>query len=60
MVEKDKQYWTYGLRARILAKLGNCDRAVSDARMALDMAKKEKDDAYIKMAEKVMAQCNKK
>jgi hypothetical protein len=60
VVEKDKQYWTYGLRARILAKLGNCDRAVSDARMALDMAKKEKDDAYIKMAEKVMAQCNKK
>lgn len=60
VVEKDKQYWTYGLRARILAKLGRCDQALSDAKTSLEMAKKEKDDAYVKMAEKVISQCAKK
>jgi len=59
VVEKDKQYWTYGLRARILAKLGQCDKASADAKLSLEMAKKENDPAYVKMAEKVLAQCSK-
>jgi hypothetical protein len=60
LVEKDKQYWTLGLRARILAKAGQCERAAADAQMSMEMAKKDNDDAYVKMAQKVLAQCGKK
>ena len=57
VVEKDKQYWTYQLRARILAKQGNCDKAVADAKISLEMAKKEGDDSYIKKNEAILKQC---
>lgn len=57
VVEKDKQYWTYQLRARIYAKLGNCEKAVADAKISLEMAKKEGDDSYVKKNEAVLKQC---
>lgn len=40
VVEKSQEYWTYHLRAKIEAKLGNCKAARADAQMSLDMAKK--------------------
>lgn len=60
VVEKDKQYWTYQLRARILAKMGNCERAVADAKVSMEMAKKEGDDSYVKRNEQLIKQCGSK
>lgn len=57
VVEADKQYWTYQLRARILAKMGRCDKAVADAKVSLEMAKKEGDDSYVKKNEAILKQC---
>jgi hypothetical protein len=59
VVEKDKQFWTYELRARILAKLGECDRAATDAKMVMEMAAKENDPAYVKKGEAILKQCKK-
>jgi hypothetical protein len=57
VVEKSQEYWTYHLRAKIEAKLGNCKAARADAQMSLDMAKKAGDDAYIKNNEKLLEDC---
>ncbi len=60
VVETDKEYWTYQLRARILAKQGNCERAVADAKISLEMAKKAGDDSYVKKNEAILKQCGSK
>ncbi|MEZ0607525.1 DUF2911 domain-containing protein [Fibrella sp. WM1] len=57
VVEKTQEYWTYHLRAKIEAKLGNCKAARADAQMSLDMAKKANDDAYIKNNETILDGC---
>ncbi len=57
VVAADKKYWTYQLRARILAKMGQCTRAVEDAKISLDMAKKDGDDSYVKKNEAILKQC---
>jgi Protein of unknown function (DUF2911) len=57
VVEKDKQYWTYQLRARIYSKMGKCDKAVGDARTSLEMAKKEGDDAYVLKNKAILDKC---
>ena len=59
VVANDKKYWTYQLRARILAKMGQCDRAVADAKISLEMAKKDGDDSYVKKNEAILKQCGK-
>ncbi len=59
VVEKDKQYWTYYLRAKIAAKLGKCDIASDDATKGLEMAIKEKDNAYIANHNKILKGCGK-
>jgi hypothetical protein len=59
VVEKDKQYWTYYLRAKIAAKLGKCDIATDDATKGLEMATKEKDNAYIANHTKILKGCGK-
>ena len=40
VVEKQKEYWTYYLRAKIAAKLNKCDIASADATKGLELAKK--------------------
>jgi hypothetical protein len=60
VVDNDKQYWTYALRAKISAKAGNCAVALSDAKLGIEMAKKENDPAYIKIHQKVIDDCSKK
>lgn len=57
VVEKSQEYWTYHLRAKIEAKLGNCKAARADAQMSLDMAKKANDDAYVKNNETILEGC---
>jgi len=60
VVDNDKKYWTYYLRGKIAAKLGECQLATADANTGLDLARKAGDDAYIKNHQRVLAECGKK
>jgi hypothetical protein len=60
VLETDKNWWSYYLRASIEAKLGQCDKAVADATIALEGAEKDKDDSYIKKSKQILADCKKK
>ncbi len=60
MLEKDKNWWSYYLRADIEARLGMCDKATADATLALDGARKDNDASYVKRSEKIIADCKKK
>lgn len=57
VVEAEKMYWTYYLRAKIAAKTGDCKLAKSDALQSLELAKKAGDDAYILNNQKLLAEC---
>lgn len=59
VLEKEKEYWTYQLVARIAAKQGNCLVAIPNAEKSMELAKKAGDDAYIKLNELVFYQCKK-
>lgn len=57
VVENDKKYWTYYLRGKIAARLGDCQTARADATAGLELAKQAGDDAYIKNHTKILAEC---
>lgn len=57
VVDADKKYWTYYLRAKIAAKAGDCKTARADAQQSLDLAKQANDYAYIKNNELILAGC---
>jgi hypothetical protein len=58
VVDKSKEYWTYNLRAKIEAKLGQCPAARTDAMASQELnLKGNNDDAYTKANERVLAQC---
>jgi Protein of unknown function (DUF2911) len=57
VVEKDKQYWTLALRAKIAQKLGKCEIAKEDAKVGIELAKKDNDNSYVMMLNKVLATC---
>lgn len=57
LVEMDKQYWTYYVRAKIAAKLGKCDIALADAQAGIVLAQKDNDQAYIDNHQRVIQQC---
>jgi tetratricopeptide (TPR) repeat protein len=59
VIEKDKEYWTYQLVARIAAKQNNCAVAIPNAEKSMELAKKAGDDAYIKLNQAVLSQCKK-
>jgi hypothetical protein len=59
VLEKEKEYWTYQLMARIAAKQGNCITAIENAEKSMELAKKAEDEAYIKLNELIFAQCKK-
>ena len=59
VVEKEKEYWTYQLVARIAAKQNNCAIAIPNAEKSMELAKKAGDDAYIKLNQAVLSQCKK-
>lgn len=60
VLETDKNWWSYYQRAAIEAKLGQCDKAVSDANTALEGAKKDNDTSYIKKSQQILTDCAKK
>jgi hypothetical protein len=57
VVDAEKMYWTYHLRAKIAARTGDCKLAKADALQSIELAKKAGDDAYIKNNEKLIAEC---
>ncbi len=57
VVEADKQYWTYYLRAKIAARQGDCKAARADAEASLALAKLRPDDAYIKNNQRILDEC---
>lgn len=57
VIAKDQKYWTYELHGRIAAKLGKCTIANEDAKMCIEMAKKDKDEAYVKKGQAIQAMC---
>lgn len=48
-------YWVWHARANCLAKLGKKAEAVTSANKSLEIAKKEKDPAYVAMNEKLIS-----
>lgn len=60
VLESDKNWWSYYMRASIEAKLGMCDKAVADATLSLAGAEKDKDDSYIKRSKQILTDCKKK
>jgi hypothetical protein len=57
VIEKEKKYWTYTLRAKIAQKLGKCDIAKADANIGIEMAKKDNDNSYVATLAKILATC---
>ena len=57
VIETDKNWWSYYLRASIASKLGKCDVAVKDAQTALEGATKDNDESYVRMSQKVIDTC---
>lgn len=60
VLETDKNWWSYYLRADIASRLNQCDVATADAKTALEGATKDNDTAYIKKINAVLAKCGKK
>lgn len=57
VLETEKMWWSYYLRASIAAKMGKCAEAVADAKISIEGARKDNDTAYVKMNEKILKQC---
>lgn len=60
VVEKEKEYWTYQLVARIASKMGDCKTAIPNAEKSMELATKAGDDAYIKLNRQVFMECGRK
>lgn len=59
VLETDKAWWSYYLRASIYAKLGQCKEAKADATVSQEGARKDGDDSYVKMNQKILdTKCN--
>jgi tetratricopeptide (TPR) repeat protein len=55
-----KAYWVVLLKAKILFKAKDLKGAQAAAEQAKALATEDKDDAYVKMADKIIADCKKK
>jgi hypothetical protein len=53
------RYWTLHTKAKIQAKLNKTADAIATAEKSIELAKKDTDDAYIKMNEKLIAELKK-
>ena len=60
VIETDKNWWSYYLRADVASRLNRCDLAAADAKIALEGATKDKDTSYMKKCNAVLAKCGKK
>ena len=57
VVEKNPAYWNLHLKAKILAKMGNCNEAQAAAKQSLALAEKDEDGAYVTMNKNLIAAC---
>jgi tetratricopeptide (TPR) repeat protein len=57
--QNPKAYWMYNLKAKIQVKLNDKKGAVASAEQLIILAKEDKDETYVKMGEKLIAE-NKK
>lgn len=55
-----ERYWVLRVKSLILAKLGNYDDAIATAERSIELAKKDNDDAYVKMNQESIAEWKKK
>lgn len=55
VLEKNQGYWVYLAKAKMQKKLGQNKEAIATAEIALAKAKEDKDNAYIKQAERFIA-----
>jgi len=53
------RYWTLHTKAKIQAKLGKNKEAIATCEKSIELAKKDTDDAYVKMNEKMIEQLKK-
>ena len=60
VLETDKNWWSYYLRADVASRLNKCDQAVADAKVALEGATKDNDTSYIKKCNAVLKACGNK
>ncbi|MBK8699896.1 MAG: DUF2911 domain-containing protein [Saprospiraceae bacterium] len=60
LVEKNKEYWAYYVRAKIAVKLGDCDQAISDSTYGLKLANEAKDNAYVLNHKNILKECMRK
>lgn len=56
-IEKNPRFWTLHLKAKILVKLKDCKGAKEAALKSIELAKADKNDDYVKMNEKLIADC---
>jgi hypothetical protein len=54
-----KAYWVFHLKAKIQLKLKDIDGAIKTAEQSIVLAKEDKDDAYVKNNEKLIAEAKK-
>ena len=54
-----KAYWVFHLKAKIQLKLKDIDGAIKTAEQSILLAKEDKDDAYVKNNEKLIAEAKK-
>jgi len=57
VIEKNPQFWTQHLKAKILVKLNDCAGAVEAAKKSIELATAAKNDDYIKMNTKLIESC---
>lgn len=53
-------FWQLHLKAKIQSKLGDCKGATETAQKSTELAKTAKNDEYVKMNEKLIAECKSK
>jgi hypothetical protein len=56
IVQNPKAFWAYHQKANALAKLGKKDEARSTAQKSMDIAREEKNDDYVRLNEKLLAE----
>lgn len=54
--QQPNAYWVYHQRANALAKLGKKSEAKASAEKSIELAKKDQNDDYVKLNEKLLAQ----
>ncbi|HEX8545458.1 MAG TPA: DUF2911 domain-containing protein [Cytophagaceae bacterium] len=57
VVERNPQFWTWHLKAKIEAKQNKCALATASAQKSMELAKTAGNDEYVKFNEKLIADC---